>query len=91
MSRTTTGTSLGSDPTRPLRGQDLQNFLSFGEPSGAELGEDQLAVPAHLEGAAAPFDQLDVDIAVVFTELVRQTGGSWSVASNDAIFDADVH
>jgi hypothetical protein len=27
----------------------------------------------------------------VFTELVRQTGGSWSVASNDAIFDADVH
>ncbi len=75
----------------PLRVQDLEDLLRLGEPSGAELGEDQLAVPAHLEGATASLDQLDLDIAVVLTDLVRQTGGSRSEVSNDAVFDADVH
>lgn len=75
----------------PLRVQDLEDLFRFWEPSRAELREDQLAVPAHLEGATASLDQLDLDIAVVLTDLVRQTGGSRSEVSNDAVFDADVH
>jgi hypothetical protein len=45
-----------------------EDFGVVGEPADALLGEDQLAVPVHLEDAATPFDELDLDIVVTFAQ-----------------------
>ncbi len=46
---------------------------------------------SHLEGAATPLDELDVNTAVTCAQFVRQPGGTWSIVSNDAILDTYSH
>ena len=75
----------------PLTFQRLEDFLGLGEPSNAQLGEDHFAFAAYLEGAAAPLDELDLDVVEMSAQSVRQTGGTGLVVSNDAVFDAYVH
>jgi hypothetical protein len=56
---------------------------------GRGLGEQQLAVAAHLEDAAAPLDQLDGEPEAILNR-IRQTGGSGQVVSDDAVLDGDL-
>ena len=53
--------------------------------------EDGLAIADDLEAAAARWDQLHVRLGKACLDLSRQTGGSWMVASDSAVFDADFH
>jgi hypothetical protein len=55
------------------------------------LGEEQVSVHRHLEHAPGGRCQLDLDAGEVLLQLSRQTGGSWLVVSNDAVFDPDAH
>ncbi len=71
--------------------QRLDDFLRLWEPSNPQLGEDHFAFAAYLEGAAAPLDELDLDVVEMSAQSVRQTGGTGLVVSNDAVFDAYVH
>jgi hypothetical protein len=50
------------------------------------LREEQLAVEADVEDAAAPLDQRGGDAGRLF-DLGRQTGGARTVVSDDAVFD----
>jgi len=69
----------------------LDDLARLGVATQRPLGEHQLPLDAHLEGAAGGLDQLDVGRRPRLLELGRQTGGPWLVASNDAVFDRDVH
>jgi hypothetical protein len=53
------------------------------------LGEQQLTVEPHLEGAAARFLEARGDRETAF-DLGRQTGGARLVVSNDAIVNDDL-
>ena len=55
------------------------------------LGEKQGALYSHLEHATGPLDQLDIDPGTGFLDLGLQTGGDWTVVSNDAILNRDFH
>jgi len=48
-------------------------------------------VAHHFESAAARRDQLDGRLGEVLLDLGRQTGGSWLVVSDRAVFDRDAH
>jgi hypothetical protein len=54
------------------------------------LREDQLAVDPHIEDAPAALDQVGALPELLFN-FVRQTGGTWLVVSNHAVFDGDRH
>jgi hypothetical protein len=54
------------------------------------LGEDQVTVEADIEDATASLDQFG-SFAEQSLNFVRQTGGSRTVVSNDAVFNCDRH
>ena len=60
-------------------------------PSERDLAEDGPAVDDDLEPAARRLEQLDGGVRILGPELGRQTGGPRIVASDDAVFDRDVH
>ena len=64
------------------------DLARIGEPTGHVFREHQLAVQVDVEDAAAPLDQLGPD-AELPLDLVRQTGGTRTVVSDDAVFDRD--
>ena len=53
------------------------------------LGVEQLSVQMDIEDAVLPFDQLG-PCAQLALDLVRQTGGPWTVVSDDTVFDGDL-
>jgi hypothetical protein len=55
------------------------------------LGKHQLPVDGHLEGATRGFPEFELRLRKHLLELGDQTGRPRLVASNDAVFDADVH
>jgi hypothetical protein len=54
------------------------------------LREDQLAVEPHIEDASGALDQIRA-LAELLFNFVRQTGGTWLVVSNHAVFNRDCH
>lgn len=54
------------------------------------FGEDQLAVDAHLEDSSGSLDQVRT-LPEPSLNLVRQTGGTWPVVSDYAVFNCDRH
>jgi len=76
----------GKPDGSPELGEDL---LFLGEAAELLLGEDQLAVHADLEDAAARLDEVGLD-AVLLLDLGRQTGGARLVVSNAAVLDANL-
>ena len=66
---------------------DLRRHLpGLGETTVGFLRVDQLTVERDLEDAVLALDQGRLDVEVL-GDLVRQTGGSGLVVSNDAVFD----
>jgi hypothetical protein len=53
--------------------------------------EDRLAVAHNFEPTAPRRNQFYIRFRKARTNLSRQTGGSWFVVSNDAVFYADIH
>jgi hypothetical protein len=70
-------------------GDGVFDFAGGRKAAGPLLREHQIAVDGHLEDAAAALDELWTK-AEVFFQLVRQTGGSRQVVSNDAVLDRDL-
>ena len=60
-------------------------------PADVFLRENHIAVNSYLEYASRAFDQVDVGIGVYSFDLSHQTGGPWSVVSDPAILDTDLH
>jgi hypothetical protein len=60
-------------------------------PSKTPLREDQRSIRRHLEGAAGGFPELELRVRKRLLELGDQTGRPRLIASDDAVFDADVH
>lgn len=69
-----------------MGGQQLFDFARFGKPSGGLLRIHQVAVDDDFEDAVLAFDQVGSDAELRFN-IVRQTGGSGFVVSNNAVFD----
>jgi len=67
-----------------------EHLVVLGEAAGLELAEDQLAVDADVEDAAAALDQLGLD-AELALDCVRQTGGLGKVVSLAAVLDRHFH
>lgn len=59
--------------------------------AGRLLGEDEGSVDDDLESSSGRVDQLDAGFGIPILECSRQTGGSWSVVSDDAVLDRDMH
>jgi hypothetical protein len=59
----------------------------------AKLGllEDWLIFEQYLEASAARRHHFDFRVGEALSDLVRQTGGSWLIVSNHAVFDTDLH
>jgi hypothetical protein len=80
--------------TRRWRG-DLphqpHDFSGLGVTSHRLFGENAATVHLHLEHAARRLDQLHVGVGVGLADFGRQTGGSWFVVSDDAVFDRNTH
>jgi hypothetical protein len=71
--------------------EQTQNLARLGVTPFPRLLEYRNAVAKDLEAPATRRDQLDLHVGVSFLQLSRQTGGSWLVVSNSAVFDADLH
>ncbi len=69
-----------------LRREGSGDFARFREAPRLLLGENDLVVEGHVKDPAMPFDQASFE-AELALDLVRQTGGSWQVASGSAVFD----
>src|SRR6266852_9287681 len=67
------------------------HFSGLGVASRCLLGENAATVDLHLEHAARGLDQLHVGVRVGLADFGRQTGGSWLVVSDDAVFDRNAH
>lgn len=73
--------------------EQIQDLAGIGVSTERLLGEDARAVDVDLEHAASGRDDLqggDVLFELV-QDLGRQTDGTFAVASNGAVFDADLH
>jgi hypothetical protein len=68
-----------------------QDLARLRVPAERQLGEYQSPVDGHLEGTAGRFPELELSLGKRLLELGDQTGRPWLIASNDAVFDADVH
>ena len=68
-----------------------QNLARLRVPAKGQFREDQGPVHRHLEGAARRFPELEPRVRKDLLELGDQTGRPWLIASDDAVFDADVH
>ncbi len=55
------------------------------------FGEDEYTVYFNLESSTGGFDELGLRLGEFPLQLSRQTGGSWLVVSDDAVFDGDQH
>jgi len=71
-------------------GQRLENLAMLGKAPGSVLAVDQVAVDLHVEDAAPAFDELGLNVELVFDRF-RQTGGLGQVVSISAVSDGDVH
>jgi hypothetical protein len=60
-------------------------------PAQRPLGKHQLPVHRHLEGAAGRFLEFHLQPGKLLLELGGQTGRPGLIASNDAVFDSDLH
>ncbi len=69
-----------------MSGQELFDFARLRKPSGGFLRIHQGAVDDDFENAVLALDQLGFDSEPSFN-VVRQTGGSGSVVSDNAVFD----
>ena len=69
-----------------LRSDETGDLARLREAPGLFLRKDHFFVEGDFEHAAAPFDQLGSEAVSAF-DFVRQTGGSWQVASGSAVFD----
>lgn len=67
----------------------LLDFLHLGETSDSSFREQELPVEFHLEDAVAALDQGGFDPKPLL-QLLRQTGGSREVVSDDAILDGQL-
>src|SRR6059058_2995814 len=59
----------------------------------AEFGllEDRLILKEDFEASTARGNHFDLGVGEAFFDLVRQTGGSWLIVSNHAVFNTDLH
>ena len=60
-------------------------------PADTAFRKNQHPVDGHLESAAGRFPEIHLRLGKCLLELGGQTGRPRLVASNDAVFDADVH
>lgn len=60
-------------------------------PAGGLLRVDEAAIGHDFEGAAARVDELHAGVGVPLPDGGRQTDGSGTIVSDDAVFDRDVH
>ena len=92
--RVTTVSRVPQRSTRRWRGDlphESHHFSGLGVASQRLLGEEAAAIDLHLEHAARRLNQLHVGVGVGLADFGRQTGGSWLVVSDDAVFDRNAH
>jgi hypothetical protein len=84
---------IGAGPSGfPGAGLDQpQHFAGLGVAPQGQLGEYELPVDCHLEGAAGAFHQPNPGIGEALPDLGRQTGSPRLVVSDDAVLDRDLH
>lgn len=70
-----------------LRQQSF-HLAVFRESPGPPLGEEDFSLELDFEVAVATLDEPGLDREALLN-VIRQTGGSWQVVSNHAIFDGD--
>jgi hypothetical protein len=66
----------------------ILDFVGVGESTGDLLGVDGLPIQVDFKHSTRALDQLRLDVETT-SYLVRQTGGSRIVVSNNAVFDRD--
>jgi hypothetical protein len=67
-----------------------QDLVVLREPTLPTLREDQLTIHCHLVHTAGPFQEMGLDVELLFDE-GRQTGSPGKVVSLAAVFDLDAH
>lgn len=55
------------------------------------LFEDRPVIDHHFESSLSRRNHGDIGVGPALSELSRQTGGSWLVVSECAVFDRDLH
>ena len=55
------------------------------------LPENRIVTEKYFEPAAESRSHLDFGVGKTASDFVRQTGGTWLVVSNHAVFDSDFH
>ncbi len=70
---------------------EAQYLSGFCMPSQLLLGEEQRPVHSDLEHPARPLHQLDPSPRMGLLDFRLQTGGAWTIVSNDAILNRDFH
>ncbi len=70
---------------------NAENLSGVGMPPELLLGEEQGPVNSDLEHAARPLDKSDLGSRMGLLDLRLQTGGAWTVVSNDAILNRYFH
>jgi hypothetical protein len=90
FSQDTRNSELGTS-TRLRSLEQFEYLPRLRMPSKAPFREDQRSVHRHLEGAAGGFPELELRLRKHLLELGDQTGRPRLIASDDAVFDADVH
>ena len=66
---------------------EAENFSGVGMPAELLLGEEQGPVHSDLEHATRPLDKSDLGFRMGLLDLRLQTGGAWTVVSNDAVLN----
>lgn len=69
-----------------MSGEQAFHFAGIRKPPGGLLRVDELVVQDDLEGTVFTLDQFGLDSELRFY-VVRQTGGSRFVVSNNTVFD----
>jgi hypothetical protein len=55
------------------------------------LPENRIVTEKYFEAATESRSHLDFGVGIAASDFVRQTGGSWLIVSNHAVFDNDLH
>ena len=60
-------------------------------PSKSRFFENRNFIHNDFKPSAAGWNLLDLRVRIPLPHLSRQTGGSWFIVSNSAVFDRDLH
>lgn len=74
-----------------LRFQRGNNFARLGVPTQLRFFENRDAIGHDFETTTSRRNHLQLRRRKTLSNFCRQTGGTWLVVSNDAVFDADLH